>query len=171
MNIENLSKFVKALNELPEHIKNNELDMKSNENPCGSVGCHAGLISLVDVPELKALYKSKDYSYDAWGDTLGKFLGLHNRMGLQKWAYNNPHLWKTNSGFSKKLGVFMFACPGAFNQDDFVFKHQVIIDKWNEVCELCLGAKEVNHTKLNSIILNSILDKILTKPDVSIKQK
>lgn len=174
MNIKNLNLLCDGLNALPYSVRNNNVNMKAiyepsnKDNPCGSVGCHSYLISLVNVPALQKLYTEKDYLYLLWADTLGKFLGLKDKEGLEKWAYKHPHIWKLNNkGFTSE-GVFMFACPGAFNQTNFVFKHQVIIDKWNEVRALC---QDKNHTKLNSIILNTILDKIFNKPDVSIKQK
>jgi hypothetical protein len=50
---------IEALEALPENIRNNEVDMKSVDEPiCGTVGCFAGLVSIVakDIPELKELY-------------------------------------------------------------------------------------------------------------------
>jgi uncharacterized protein YqhQ len=47
MNTEKFKIFVEALEALPEEIKNNEVDMRSNFEPvCGTAGCFAGLISI-----------------------------------------------------------------------------------------------------------------------------
>jgi hypothetical protein len=53
MNTNNFKIFVEALEALPEEIKNNKVDMRSNFEPiCGTAGCFAGLISIVanDIP-------------------------------------------------------------------------------------------------------------------------
>jgi hypothetical protein len=48
MNTKKFKVFVEALESLPEHIRNNKVDMHSVEQPlCGTVGCFAGLISIV----------------------------------------------------------------------------------------------------------------------------
>jgi hypothetical protein len=45
MNTENFKILVDALESLPEDIKNNEVDMRSNFEPaCGAPGCFAGLM-------------------------------------------------------------------------------------------------------------------------------
>jgi hypothetical protein len=50
MNTERFRIFVEALEALPEEIKNNEVDMRSNFEPvCGTAGCFAGLISIIFV--------------------------------------------------------------------------------------------------------------------------
>jgi hypothetical protein len=56
MNTGRFKTLVEALEALPDHIKNNRVDMSSLQNPaCGTPGCFAGLISIVanDIPELK----------------------------------------------------------------------------------------------------------------------
>jgi hypothetical protein len=53
MNTKKFKVFVEALESLPEHIRNNKVDMQSVEQPvCGTAGCFAGLISIVaeDIP-------------------------------------------------------------------------------------------------------------------------
>ncbi|VVM26640.1 hypothetical protein BSPWISOXPB_4377 [uncultured Gammaproteobacteria bacterium] len=48
MNTKNFKIFIEALEALPENIRNNEVDMKSVDEPiCGTVGCFAGLVSIV----------------------------------------------------------------------------------------------------------------------------
>ena len=99
MNTKNFRIFVETLEALPEEIKNNEVDMRSNFEPaCGTPGCFAGLICIVanDIPELKKHYTSPIYSFSNWGIALHDFLGI----SLQTWAWENPTIWGNTSGIS-----------------------------------------------------------------------
>jgi hypothetical protein len=99
MNTKKFRIFVEALEALPEEIKNNEVDMRSNFEPiCGTAGCFAGLISIVanDIPELKKNYSPINYSFSDWARALQDFLGV----GLDMWAWENPTIWENTRGLS-----------------------------------------------------------------------
>ncbi len=138
-----LTKYTKALNSLPEPIKNNLVVMHSTEAPsCETPGCHAGLISIVAryLPELQKCYDrlikqeciqeyitaEQNYSYEVWADALDSYLGCSsnksNSLSLLGWATSNPDIW------GNKYGYKMFIEGSAFGQDSDIFPHSVIID-------------------------------------------
>ncbi len=142
-----LTKYTKALNALPDEIKNNLVNMGSLDDPtCGAPGCHAGLISLaaVELQELRECYNKicemqsiynegyprdfTEYSYTYWADALSLYLGFpfdkieYTYYGLTRWARDNPYFWGNLDG----LG--MFSSSKAFGQDKDNFPHSVIID-------------------------------------------
>ncbi len=144
-----LTKYTKALNDLPEHIKNNCVDMVSTEAPtCNTPGCHAGLVSIVAkyLPELQECYKNTPdydgeryyqeysnihhYSYSRWADALALYLGFpfdeteHTREALMRWADSNPYYW------GNIYGDGMFNSHLAFDQETDFFPYSVIIDQF-----------------------------------------
>ncbi len=149
MNTTKLTEYTKALNALPEPIKNNSVDMVSTEAPtCNTPGCHAGLVSIVAqyLPELQECYNNtpdfdgeryfqeykinRPYSYKRWGDALALYLGFpfdeteHTREALMRWAKDNPYYWGNLHGKS------MFNSHHAFDQETDFFPHSIIIDQF-----------------------------------------
>ncbi len=147
MNTNKLTEYTKALNALPEPIKNNSVDMVSTEAPtCDTPGCHAGLVSIVAqyLPELQECYNNtcefdgeiyyqeynceRHYSYSRWADALALYLGFpfdeteHTREALMRWADSNPYFW------GNMYGEGMFNSHLAFDQETDFFPHSVIID-------------------------------------------
>ncbi len=147
MNTNKLTEYTKALNALPEPIKNNSVDMVSTEAPsCNTPGCHVGLVSIVAqyLPELQECYNNTPdfdgeryfqeykinchYSYQRWGDALALYLGFqfdeteHTREALMRWAASNPYYW------GNLHGKGMFNSRYAFDQETDFFPHSVIID-------------------------------------------
>jgi hypothetical protein len=122
MNTNNFKIFVEALEALPEEIKNNKVDMRSNFEPiCGTAGCFAGLISIVanDIPELKKHYTSSIYSFSNWGMALHDFLGI----SLQAWAWENPTIWENTRGIS----VYSFNEAWGKSEDETLIHNDIII--------------------------------------------
>ncbi len=144
-----LTKYTKALNALPESIKNNCVDMVSTEAPtCNTPGCHAGLVSIVAqyLPELQECYNNsldfdgeryfqeyknnRPYSYSRWADALALYLGFpfddteHTRNALTRWARDNPYYWNNMHGEG------MFNSCRAFGQETDFFPHSIIIDQF-----------------------------------------
>jgi phosphoglucomutase len=79
MNTHNFKIFVEALEALPASIKGDEVNIGSFLKPdhmCGTVGCFAGLISIVadDIPELKQACKGKFYNSCEWQYALDRYL-------------------------------------------------------------------------------------------------
>ncbi len=147
MNTIKLTEYTKALNYLPEPIKNNSIDMVSTEAPtCNTPGCHSGLVSIVAqyLPELQECYNNtpdfdgeryfqeykinRPYSYSRWADALALYLGFqfdeteHTREALMRWADSNPYYW------GNIYGDGMFNSHLAFDQETDFFPHSVIID-------------------------------------------
>ncbi len=147
MNTIKLTEYTKALNALPDPIKNNKVDMLSTYPPsCNTTGCHAGLVSIVAkyLPELQECYKNTPdfdgaryyqeynnthhYSYSRWADALALYLGFpfddteHTSNALTRWARDNPYYW------NNLYGEGMFHSCKAFNQDTDFFPHSIIID-------------------------------------------
>jgi hypothetical protein len=122
MNTNNFKIFVEALEALPEEIKNNKVDMRSNFEPiCGTAGCFAGLISIVanDIPELKKHYTSSIYTFSNWGIALQDFLGI----GLEVWAWENPTIWENTRGIS----VYSFNEAWGKSEDETLIHNDIII--------------------------------------------
>ncbi len=149
-----LTKYTKALNDLPEHIKSNCVDMVSTEAPtCNTPGCHAGLVSIVAqyLPELQECYNNsldfdgeryfqeyknnRPYSYSRWADALALYLGFqfdeteHTREALMRWVDSNPYYW------GNLYGEGMFNSCIAFDQDTDFFPHSVIIDHFTAMSD------------------------------------
>ncbi len=147
-----LTKYTKALNALPDPIKNNSVCMFSVEAPtCNTPGCHSGLISIVaqDLPELQECYNNsldfdgeryfqeyknnRPYSFSRWADALALYLGFtfdeteHTRDALMRWAKDNPYYW------GNPRGEGMFNSCRAFDQETDFFPHSVIIDHFTEM--------------------------------------
>ncbi len=147
MNIIKLTEYTKALNALPEQIKNNSVHMLTTEAPtCITPGCHAGLVSIVAqyLPELQECYNNtpdfdgeryyqeykinRPYSYKRWADALALYLGFQfddtepTSNALTRWAKDNPHYWDNLHGEG------MFNSYKAFGQKTDSFPHSVIID-------------------------------------------
>ena len=135
MNTERFKTLVEALEALPDHIKNNRVDMSSLQNPvCGTPGCFAGLISIVanDIPELKGLYKlGDDYSYEFWAKATGDYLecnlNLDWRLGVlssfEAWAVEHPAVWGNVHGSS----IFSSACAYDGDIEDKLTHNEIII--------------------------------------------
>ncbi len=144
-----LTKYIKALNALPEPIKNNSVCMFSVEAPtCNTPGCHAGLISIVAqyLPELQECYNNsldfdgeryfqeyknnRPYSYSRWADALALYLGFpfdeteHTREALMRWADSNPYYW------GNIYGDGMFNSHLAFDRETDFFPHSIIIEQF-----------------------------------------
>ncbi len=142
-----LIKYTKALNALPDPIKNNYLYMASVEAPtCNTPGCHAGLVSIVAqyLPELQECYNNSPdfdgeryfqeyknnhpYSYSRWADALALYLGFpfdeteHTSEALMRWARDKPYYWNNLHGEG------MFNSRKAFGQETNFFPHSIIID-------------------------------------------
>ena len=132
MNTNNFKILVEALEALPKHIRNNEVDMNSIVEPtCGTAGCFAGLISIVsnDIPELKKLYTDTAYNYHSWIIALYKFL----EVDLTVWAMMNPKKWRNN------LGTYMFRSGIAFGRaKDDKLTHNMIIIHLRKVLNQCI---------------------------------
>ncbi len=149
-----LTKYTKALNALPDTIKNNSVSMFSVEAPsCNTPGCHAGLVSIVAkyLPELQECYNNtlefdgekyyqeyknnRPYSYSRWADALALYLGFpfddteHTSEALSRWARDNPYYWDNIHGEG------MFNSYNAFDQDTDSFPHSVIIDHFTEMSD------------------------------------
>ncbi len=144
-----LTEYTKALNALPEPIKNNSVYMFSVEAPsCNTPGCHSGLISIVAqyLPELQECYNNtlefdgekyyqeyknnRPYSYSRWADALALYLGFpfdeteHTREALMRWADSNPYYW------GNIYGDGMFNSHLAFDQETDFFPHSIIIEQF-----------------------------------------
>ena len=127
MKTEKFKIFVEALEALPDEIKNNEVDMRSNFEPvCGTAGCFAGLISIVanDIPELKNNYSPRDYSpinysFSDWAMALKDFLGV----GLDIWAWENPTIWENTRG----LSVYAFNEAWGKKEDEKLIHNDIIL--------------------------------------------
>ncbi len=145
-----LTKYAKALNNLPEEIKNKYINMVSTEAPTDdAIGSHEGLVSIVAqyLPELKECYNrlikqegiqeyitdEQNYSYEIWEDALDEYLGCScnksNTLSLLGWATSNPDIW------GNKYGYKMFIEGSAFGQDSDIFPHSVIIDHFNAISD------------------------------------
>jgi phosphoglucomutase len=114
MNTHNFKIFVEALEALPASIKGDEVNIGSFLKPdhmCGTVGCFAGLISIVadDIPELKQACKGKFYNSCEWQYALDRYL----ECDFIIWAKHNPKIW------DNKHGVSMFVSPEAFGKEVF----------------------------------------------------
>lgn len=143
-----LEEYATALNELPEEIKNNLVDMMSVKDPqCGTPGCHAGLVSIVAKysPELQDYYNklcecegfhtTQHYSYERWSDALALYLGFPyntkypTNIELTIWARDNADIW------DNPYGGEMFSTSRAFGQDTDIFAHSVIIDHFTAMSD------------------------------------
>ncbi len=155
-----LTKYTKALNALPEPIKNNSVCMSSVEAPsCNTPGCHAGLVSIVAkyLPELQECYKNTPdydgeryyqeynnahhYSYSRWSDALALYLGFpfddteHTSEALSRWARDNPYYWGNIHGEE------MFNSYKAFDQETDFFPHSIIIDHFTAMTTRVMSDK------------------------------
>ena len=145
----NVSKFkvlVEALEALPEDIRNNEVDMSSTHEPtCATVGCFAGLISIVadDIPELKEIYLFSGYNYYSWKVALYDFL----ECDFSRWAEYNPKTW------GNPYGWHMFESAKAFGKDHGdALTHDEIINHLRNVCNRLEQSNTVKPTgKLRSL--------------------
>ncbi len=146
-----LTKYVKALNNLPEGIKNKYINMVSTEAPTDeTIGSHEGLVSIVAqyLPELQECYNrlikqeciqeyitdEQNYSYEIWEDALDSYLGFSSNkvsdsLSLLGWATSNPDIW------GNKYGYKMFIEGSAFGQDSDIFPLSVIIDHFNAIAD------------------------------------
>jgi hypothetical protein len=152
MNTNNFKTLVEALEALPESIRNNEVNMGSVLEPkpiCGTVGCFAGLISIVanDIPELKEFYKGNLYDYSKWEVALDSFL----ECSFRNWAQVNPNIWGNPQG----RGVFSFPeaygveIGGALTHNMIIIYIRKAYDRWiafeNEYDEWVAGGRMVEH--------------------------
>ncbi len=146
-----LTKYAKALNNLPEEIKNKYINMVSTEAPTDdAIGSHEGLVSIVAeyLPELKECYNrlikqeciqeyitdEQNYSYEIWEDALDSYLGFSSNkvsdsLSLLGWATDNPDIW------NNKYGYQMFISGKAFGQETDFFPVRVIIDRFNAISD------------------------------------
>jgi hypothetical protein len=132
MNTKNFKIFIETLEALPEGIRNNRVDMNSTHEPvCGTVGCFAGLISIVakDIPELEDLYGYETiYFFHAWVDALNEYLDTNFR----EWAEEKPEIWGNAYGWN------MFTSITAFGKEkgDVLTHDEIIVflrnayDRW-----------------------------------------
>ncbi len=146
-----LTKYAKALNNLPEEIKNKYINMVSTEAPTDdTIVSHEGLVSIVAqyLPELKECYNrlikqegiqeyitaEQNYSYEIWEDALDEYLGfssnkVNDSLSLLGWATDNPDIW------NGKYGYQMFISGKAFGQETDFFPVRVIIDHFTVMSE------------------------------------
>ena len=117
MDINRLKKFVKALEDLPQHIKDQKVDMINTQK--GGVdlpSCHCYLISVVaeKIPELKERYPEHPdiYSFVGWIHAITHYLMNTKKIyrSLTLWAHKNPDLW------DNPFGIFMFHDATAFGK-------------------------------------------------------
>jgi hypothetical protein len=140
MNTNNFKVFIEALEALPDDIKNNEVSMNSTLRPnpfCGTVGCFAGLVSIVaeDIPELKQAYEFDGYNYSAWALALNSFLNCR----FDYWAGRNETVWNNiyggrlyshNTAFGKIRGDVL-------THNDIIVYLRGVYDRWiDEVGEV-----------------------------------
>jgi hypothetical protein len=59
---------------------------------------------------------------------LARFLGFQDRVGLAKWASDNPEIWGNSEGW------WMFLRGSAFGRGQ-KFPAQVLVDHWQKVGE------------------------------------
>jgi hypothetical protein len=132
MNTNNFKTLVVALEALPKHIKNREVNMDSISEPtCNTAGCFAGLISIVanDIPELKKLYTDTAYNYHSWIIAFYRFL----ETDLTTWAMMNQKKWRNS------LGIYMFRSGIAFGKaKDDKLTHNMIIIHLRKVLNQCI---------------------------------
>lgn len=149
-----LEEYVTELNALPDHIKNNYVDMTSTEAPsCNTPGCHSGLVSIVAqyLPGLQECYNNtlefdgeiyyqeyksnRPYSYSRWADALALYLGFpfddteHTGDALNRWARDNPYYWGNADGEE------MFNSCDAFDQETDFFRHSIIINHFTAMSD------------------------------------
>ena len=135
MNTKNFKIFIEALEALPENIRNNEVDMKSVDEPiCGTVGCFAGLVSIVakDIPELKELYSLDITHYDfvEWSHALNAFLGCR----FTNWASRNRMIWGNSEGGRMFSDITAFGKErwGVINHNDIIVFLRGVYERWIE---------------------------------------
>lgn len=157
MDEKKLTEYTTVLNDLPDEIKNNRVNMMSDFPPtCNTPGCHAGLVSIAakELPELRECYNKicqleygytegfpkdyKDYSYTHWAGALALYLGFkfnkteytqYTYELLTRWARDNPYMWDNTDGEG------MFCSGRAFGQDTDIFQHSVIIDHFTAMSD------------------------------------
>jgi hypothetical protein len=133
MNTKNFKVFIEALEALPEDIKNNEVDMKSVDEPiCGTVGCFAGLVSIAanDIPELKELYSPDIPHYDflEWSNALNAFLGCR----FTNWAGRNRMVWGNSEGRRMFSDITAFGRKrwDVLNHNDIIVFLRGVYNRW-----------------------------------------
>ena len=138
MNTKNFKVFIEALEALPENVKHNHVDMKSILEPvCGTVGCFAGLVSIVaeDIPELKKLNDFDDYSYSAWALALNNFLDCK----FDSWASRNETVWDNIYGgrLYSDITAFSKVRSETLTHNDIIVHIRNAYDRWiDEVGEV-----------------------------------
>ena len=147
MNTGRFKTLVEALEALPDHIKNNRVDMSSLQNPaCGTPGCFAGLISIVanDIPELKKAYaQGDDYSYGAWAVALDEYLeheGSYEfdttkvEISLETWAIEYPEIWGNDKGRVIFCSVEAFGkkFKDKITHNDIIIHLRGVYERWVE---------------------------------------
>ena len=132
INTNNFKTLIEALEALPEGIRKNKVNMSSTDEPvCGTVGCFAGLISIVanEIPELKELYAHKGtYFFHAWVNALNEYL----EVNFTEWAKENPEIWGNEDGW------YMFSSINAFDKgagdvlshDDIIVFLRRVYERW-----------------------------------------
>jgi hypothetical protein len=130
---DNFKVFIEALEALPENIRNNEVDMKSVDEPvCGTPGCFAGLVSIVanDIPELKELYSLDIHNYDfvEWSNALNVFLGCR----FTNWAGRNRMVWGNSEGRRMFSDITAFGKErwDVINHNDIIVFLRGVYDRW-----------------------------------------
>jgi hypothetical protein len=132
MNANNFKTLIEALEALPEGIRNNKVNMSSVDEPvCGTVGCFAGLISIVakEIPELKKLYASKHiYFFHAWVDALNEYLDINFR----EWAEENPEIWGNEDGWHMFYSITAFGkgAGDVLSHDEIIVFLRNAYDRW-----------------------------------------
>ena len=132
---DNFKVFIEALEALPENIRNNEVDMKSVDEPiCGTVGCFAGLVSIVakDIPELEELYSLDIHNYDfvEWSNALNVFLGCR----FTNWAGRNRMVWGNSEGRRMFSDITAFGKErwDVLNHNDIIVFLRGVYNRWAE---------------------------------------
>ena len=131
MDINRLKKFVDALEDLPQHIKDLDRGVFNMEKKeLDSPDCHTFLISVVaeKIPELKEMYSEHPHIYSSigWIHAITCYLMNTKKIyrSLTLWAHKNPDLW------DNPFGIFMFHDATAFGKaypNDNLTNNEIIV--------------------------------------------